>query len=295
MKILITGGAGFIGSHLVSRLLKTGHTPVVLDNLSTGYKENVPTEVTAYYEDCRDRGALKRASSGCEFVYHLASTVGVEKVLKSPQECIKNVIDSTQSVLSMGLPGMDFSTSEVYGKNTKILAEDSELVYSSKARWSYAVSKLAGEWLAKAAGWKTVRLFNIVGPNQVPGYVFSNFVGQSKRGETLRLYGTGTQVRTFLDVRDAVVILDILRDKEFDVVNVGGVYTLSVHDLAKLVIRTLSSSSDIEVVPYTKAYSESFGSIFEDCQSRIPDLSKLHSLIGKYQYRSLEETIKDSK
>jgi len=294
MKILITGGAGFIGSHLIERLLSRGHTPVVLDNLSTGFKENVPAQVVAHFEDCRNSEALKRASDGCEFVYHLASTVGVEKVLKNPKECIENVIESTHAVLNLGIPGIDFSTSEVYGKNTRKLSEDSELVYSSKARWSYAVAKLTGEWLATAAGWKSVRLFNIVGPRQTLGYVFSNFVRHARNNEPLRLYGGGQQVRTFLDVRDAVVILDTLRDKTFDVVNVGGVHTESVSNLANKVVNILQSKSEIISVPYAQAYSESFEGSFEDCQSRIPDLTRLHSLVGEYQYRSLKETIQDT-
>jgi UDP-glucose 4-epimerase len=295
MKILVTGGAGFIGGHLVERLLSQGHTPVVLDNLSTGFKENVPSQVAAYFEDCRNTEALHKAASECELIYHLASTVGVEKVLKDPRECIKNVIDSTQSVLSLGIPGMDFSTSEVYGKNPNALSEDSDLIYSSKARWSYAVAKLAGEWLAKAAGWKTVRLFNIVGPKQALGYVFSNFTRQARENKDLRVYGLGSQIRTFLDVRDAVDILCSLRDKKFDVVNVGGKHTMTMDCLADLVKHTLNSKSRTVRVPYRDAYSEGFEDVFEDCQARIPDLTKLHSLIGEYNYTPIERTIEDTK
>jgi len=294
MKILVTGGAGFIGHHLVGHLLLQGHTPVVVDNLSTGKKENLFSDVEFHLLDCRDKNAMKKASLGCEFVYHLASTVGVEKVLNNPKECIENIIESTHSVLSLGIPGMDFSTSEVYGKNTSILSEENDLIYSSKARWSYATSKLIGEWLAKSAGWKTVRLFNIVGPRQILGYVFSNFVNRAINNEPLRVYGTGEQIRTFTDVRDAVVIFDLLRTPIFDVVNVGGVHTVSILAFAEKVKTTLNSSSSIVTVPYKKAYSKEFEGVFEDCFSRVPDLTKLHNLVGKYEYIPLEKTIKDT-
>lgn len=294
MKILITGGAGFIGGHLTQRLLDEGHTPVVLDNLSTGFKENVPAGVEVHYADCQHESSLKTAAKGCDFVYHLASTVGVEKVLQSPRDCINNILASTQSVLSLGIPGMDFSTSEVYGKNPNTLAEDSDLVYSSRARWSYAVSKLATEWLAMAAGWKTIRLFNIVGPRQSTGFVFSNFIRQARENRDLRVYGSGSQIRTFLDVRDAVDILSKLREKDFDVVNVGGKHTMTVDCLAETVKRILQSKSRIIRVPYRDAYSEAFDNSFEDCQARIPDLTKLHSLVGEYNYRPLEQTMEDT-
>jgi UDP-glucose 4-epimerase len=290
MRVLITGGAGFIGSHLADRLLSQDHEVVVLDNLSTGKRENVPKYADFYEVDCRNTRVLRNASDGCDYVYHLASTVGVNKVLEDPKECIENIIKSTQSVLSLGLPGMDFSTSEVYGKNTNILREDSDLIYSNKSRWSYATSKLIGEWLAASAKWKTVRLFNIVGPRQIPGYVFSNFIQQARSGKDLTVYGTGEQVRTFIDVRDTVEILDILRDKQFDVVNVGAAHTLSMYELAKTIKRTLNSTSEIVHVPYTQAYPDGF----EECNSRVPDLSKLRSLIGNYEYRAIETTIQDT-
>lgn len=293
MKILLTGGAGFIGSHLIEKLLPT-HEIVVIDDLSTGHLENIPAGVTFFQGDCRNQELLGQAAKGCDFVYHLASTVGVEKVLQDPRGCIKNVIESTQSVLNLGIPGMDFSTSEVYGKNPNVLSEDSDLIYSSRARWSYAVSKLVTEWLANASGWKTVRLFNIVGPRQSLGYVFSNFVRRARENKDLRIYGTGSQIRTFLDVRDAVDILSQLREKDFDVVNVGGKHTMTVESLAETVKRITQSKSRIIRVPYREAYSEGFEEIFEDCQARVPDLTRLHSLIGEYNYRPLEQTMEDT-
>jgi UDP-glucose 4-epimerase len=294
MRVLVTGGAGFIGSHLVETLMKSGHEPVLIDNLSTGKASNVPTTVKLYVEDCRNIEALKKVSKGCEFVYHLASTVGVEKVLGDPRECIENILDSTRSVLSLGIPGMDFSTSEVYGKNTEVLKEDGELIYSRKARWSYAASKLIGEWLAESAGWKTVRLFNIVGPRQNLGYVFSNFVNQAANGKPITVYGDGTQVRTLTDVRDAVSIFEKLRHLDFDVVNVGGSHTTTVRDLAETVVNTLGSTSAIESVPYNKAYAKGFEKVFEDCTVRVPSLLKLTSLVGEIKTTPLATTILDT-
>lgn len=287
MKILVTGGAGFIGSHLVELLLEEGHEPIVIDDLSTGHLSNVPDNVPYLIGDCADAKELAKISKGCEFVYHLASTVGVDKVLSNPKECIENIVRSSQAVFGLGIPGMEFSTSEVYGKNTHILTEGEDLIYSSKTRWSYAASKLISEWLASAAGWKTVRLFNIVGPRQNLGYVFSNFVHQAGRGLPITVYGSGEQIRTFIDVRDTVKILEHLRTQEFDVVNVGAAHTLSMRELAKTIKRVTRSYSPIEIVPYDKAYKQGF----DECPSRIPDLTKLHQMIGDMDHRPIEQTI----
>lgn len=287
MKTLVTGGAGFIGSHLVEFLLEQGHEPIVIDDLSTGHAHNVPEGVRLLIGDCANIELLKKAAKGCEFIYHLASTVGVEKVLSDPKQCIENIIKSSQAVFGLGIPGMEFSTSEVYGKNTHILTESEDLIYSSKVRWSYAASKLISEWLAHTAGWKTVRLFNIVGPRQNLGYVFSNFVHQAGRGLPITVFGSGEQVRTFIDVRDTVKILGHLRTQEFDVVNVGASNTLSMRELAKTIKRVTHSHSPIQIIPYDKAYQQGF----DECPSRIPDLTKLQQMVGEINHRPIEETI----
>jgi len=283
VRILITGGAGFIGSHLAERLKRHGHEVQVIDLKIDG-------------SDCRniDLGTLhiwKEFGVVPEFIYHLAATVGVRKVLEDPKECIENNVESLRAVLGLGIPGIFASTSEVYGKTTGELSEDSELRYSSKPRWAYAASKLIGEHLARQAGWKTVRFFNVVGPRQNSDYgaVLPQFVSQAISGEPITVYGDGSQTRTFLDVRDCTAILDTLRDREFDVVNVGGGYHTTVRGLAEFVRDAVSSRSDIVHKTYESVYPKGF----EECRERKPDLSKLRSLIGEFEYRNFHQTVTD--
>lgn len=293
MKILVTGGAGFIGSHLVERLLSQGHQVNVLDDFRGGCRlpNDVAEKVDIYVGDCRDRAYLAAASTGCEFVYHLAATVGVRKVLEDPAECVENNVESLKAVLELGLPGIFGSTSEVYGKTAENLKESDALVYSSRSRWAYAASKLCGEFMARHAKWRVVRFFNVVGPRQSDTYgaVLPAFVGQALKNDPLRVYGDGSQVRTFLDVRDCAEILDILRSKDFEVVNVGGTSITNIENLARLVIKTLTSGSKQTY----RTYSSAFPDGFEECARRVPDLRKLESLIGKFKFRELAETIRD--
>jgi UDP-glucose 4-epimerase len=187
---------------------------------------------------------------------------------------------------------MYFSTSEVYGKIRSLgLAESEVCCFSSAPRWSYAAAKLVGEWLALDEKWQVVRLFNVIGPNQNPAYgaVFPRFVSQSETDQPLTIYGDGSQVRTFTSVHDVVCILDSLRDKTFDVVNVGSTNTLSIRQLATRIKELTGSHSGLEYVDYEKAYPAGF----EECPSRIPDLTKLRSLIGNYEFRSLENMIQE--
>lgn len=283
-RILVTGGAGFIGSHLAARL-SFNHRVTVLDrNITDSPFLNEYCHVVQ--ADCRQGHG---PSTGFDFIYHLASTVGVRNVLADPKEAIENIIESTRAVLSLGIKGMYFSTSEVYGRNEEDLREDSEIRLSSKTRWSYAGAKLICEWLALEAGWKVVRPFNVVGPRQNLAYgaVLPNFVGQWLKSEPLTVYGDGQQIRTFIDVQDFVQIVDELREKDFDVLNVGGVHKLTIMDLAHKVNLTLGDDFGVVRLPY----SDVFPAGFEECQRRVPDLTKLHSLIGKREYKSLNKTI----
>lgn len=272
MRILVTGGAGFIGSHLCERLT----LPISIDRKPS----DVSIDVTRIGEI--------RFSYAPTFCYHLAATVGVSNVLKDPTGCMENNIDSLRAVLALGIPGMFFSTSEVYGKTTGSLSEDSPLSYSSKSRWSYAASKMVGEWMALQKGWKVIRPFNVVGPRQNMAYgaVLPNFVKQALSGEPITVYGDGSQVRTFIDVRDFVEIVTRLQDKEFDVVNVGGAYVFTISELAIRVRHVLGSQSRIILTPYPQ------GGGFEECRERVPDLTKMHGLVGDFKFRPFDETIK---
>lgn len=286
MKILITGGAGFIGSHLAELLIEQGHEVSVLD-----CKPNRDLIC-----DCRDLSrpsSLARASVAQfapDFIYHLAATVGVTRVLQNPSECIANNIDSLRATLSLGIPGLFTSTSEVYGKTIWSLKEDSPIEYSSRSRWSYAASKLIGEWMAKQASWKVVRLFNVVGPRQSSSYgaVLPQFIRQAINHEPLTIYGDGKQTRTFIHVKDCVEILDALREKEFDVVNVGGKHIYTIEELAMLIANS-HERVPIKYVPYSQAYPDGF----EECQSRVPNLEKLDSLLPERPCRSMGRIISD--
>ena len=293
MRILVTGAAGFIGSHLCD-WLQQKHEVYAIDNLSSGQTRYISPGCLFSKMDCRDlvkdplgNDPLTRS---CQFIFHLASTVGVRRILEDPKECIENIIESTRAVLGLGIPGIYFSTSEVYGKSMETLSEDSKLILGSKMRWTYAGAKLIGEFLARQAGWKIVRLFNVVGSRQSSAYgaVLPRFVEQALNGEPITVYGDGSQVRTFLDVHDCVEILDRLREApNFGVVNVGGKAAFTILELANVVKTTLKSDSPIVRVDYEDAY----GPEFEECPCRIPNLSKLHTLVGFPNCRCLQNTI----
>lgn len=291
VRILVTGGAGFIGSHLVEKLLTEGHEVEAYDRRPLEEWPDLPFTGRGL-GDLRDLLKWgKIPNCRFDFCYHLASTVGVPNVLADPSECIDNIVNSTRAVLSLGIPGIYFSTSEVYGKNATVggLDESSHCVLSSKSRWSYAAAKMCGEWVALQAGWKVVRPFNVIGPRQNTGYgaVVPRFVGQAIRGDRITVFGDGSQTRTFIDVRDFVDVLLKLAEKPFDVLNLGGTHIFTIKDLAHFVKFWFKSESEIVYVPYDKSYSAGF----EECQSRIPSWKKLESLIGKQTYRRFGETL----
>jgi UDP-glucose 4-epimerase len=297
--VLVTGGAGFIGSHLVERLLHDGDRVVVIDDLSTGSLDNLRTAgghpsleiIRSSISSCP---SLKDVVREARYVFHLAASVGVELVVKSPIHTIENNLRETEAILSAAVPGrtqvMLASTSEVYGKSAKEeFCEDDDLLIGPPTigRWSYACSKLTDEFLAMAymrergTPVTVVRLFNTVGPRQTGKYgmVLPRFVAAALAGVPLRVYGDGNQTRCFCAVRDTVEALMCLSRcpaAAGEVVNVGSREVISIRALAETVIEVTGSASSIEMVPYESA----FGAGFADFYRRKPGLAKLRSLIG---------------
>lgn len=308
--VLITGGAGFIGSHLVERFLAEGERVVVVDDFSTGSRANlrgcathpglrvVESKVSA----CAELPALVAQA---DFIVHLAAAVGVELVVQSPIRTIETNLHESEVILAAaavhGVPVLFASTSEVYGKSAKpMFREDDDLLIGppTLGRWSYACSKLMDEFLALAylrergLPVTIVRLFNTVGPRQTGRYgmVLPRFVEAARAGRPLRVYGDGLQSRCFCHVLDTVEALVRLRHcpaSRGEVVNVGSQEENSVRGLAEAVIRQLQSTSVVEYVPYDTAYAPGF----EDMRRRRPDLEKLRRLTGFTPGRTLTEII----
>jgi UDP-glucose 4-epimerase len=309
-QVLVTGGAGFIGSHLVEYLLRAGKRVTIIDDLSTGTLDNLRsverhpslkvlvTRVSA----CKELPELIAAS---EWVYHLAASVGVELVVKSPIDTIRNNVHETEVLLEgasrQGVPVLLTSSSEVYGKSQKpVFAETDDLLIGppNLGRWRYACSKLMDEFLALAYAEEKklpvviTRLFNIVGPRQMGRYgmVLPRFIDAARKHEPLRVFGDGRQTRCFCYVTDAVEALARLRAQpqaRGEVVNVGGTEEITLVDLAELVIATLGSQSRIEFVPYEIAYAPGF----EDMLRRKPLVEKLAAMTGFRPERPLREII----
>lgn len=309
--VLVTGGAGFIGSHLVERLLSEGHAVVVIDDLSTGNLENLSAVaacgrlrvITTKVSECKDLAGLV---NGADSVYHLAAAVGVEMVVRSPIHVIETNLRETevlfQAAAPRRVPVVLASTSEVYGKSQKTaFSEDDDLLIGPphQARWSYACSKLMDEFLALAYAKEhgvpvaIARLFNTVGPRQTGRYgmVLPRFIQAARRNEPLRVYGDGLQTRCFSYVADTVKALIRLREctgPAGQVFNVGGTEEISILDLARLVIETVGSSSAIQFVPYAEAYGEEF----DDMRRRKPVVEKLRKRTGFAPATSLPEIIR---
>ena len=310
MRYLITGGAGFIGSHLTERLLDRGDRVVLLDNLSTGSMENIrhlkSSERMEYHLDnIENRQLVAELVDDADVVVHLAAAVGVKLIVESPVKTIETNVNGTQMILEAACKKkklvLTASTSEVYGKNTNVpFTEDADLVLgpTTKGRWSYAASKALDEFLALSY-WKekklpviVVRLFNTVGPRQTGRYgmVLPNFVKSALDNTPISIYGNGKQSRCFCDVRDTVEGLIRLMDTDRsvgEVVNVGNTEEISIEALAQKVKERTGSSSPIEYVPYDQAYEPGF----EDMMRRVPSVEKLQSLTGFRPATPLSEII----
>jgi UDP-glucose 4-epimerase len=310
LRFLITGGAGFIGSHLAERLLDRGDRVVLLDNLSTGSMENIrhlkASDRMEYHLDAIDnRQLVAELVDDADVVVHLAAAVGVKLIVESPVRTIETNVNGTQIILEAAGKKrklvLTASTSEVYGKNTNVpFHEDADLVLgpTTKGRWSYAASKALDEFLALSY-WKekklpviVVRLFNTVGPRQTGRYgmVLPNFVKSALDNSTISVYGDGQQSRCFCDVRDTVESLVRLIDTPQsvgEVINVGNTEEITIEALAQLVKKRTNSSSAIEFVPYDKAYEPGF----EDMMRRVPCVDKLRALTGFRPQTPLTEII----
>ena len=299
MKALITGGAGFIGSHLADELIEEGNEVIALDNLSTGRFEHIAhldgnknfqfVEGTILNEMLVDK-LVERS----DVVYHLAAAVGVDLIVKKPFESLTTNIKGSEIVLEMvhryHKKVLVASTSEIYGKNTNgPLREDDDRVLGSplKTRWGYSTAKAVDEmlayiyWKQKRVPTVIVRLFNTVGPRQTGAYgmVIPRFVKQALRGEDITVYGNGKQSRCFLHVKDAVgglIRLMSSEDAVGRVFNIGSQEEITIEDLAKKIIEITKSKSKIIYVPYDKAYEEGF----EDMQRRVPDTTKAREVVG---------------
>jgi len=310
LRYLITGGAGFIGSHLAERLLDRGDHVVLFDNLSTGSVENIrhlksSGRMQYHLDNIENRQLLAELVDDADIIVHLAAAVGVKLIVESPVRTIETNVNGTQLILEAACKKrklvLTASTSEVYGKSTDVpFHEEADLVLgpTTKGRWSYAASKALDEFLALSY-WKekklpviVVRLFNTVGPRQTGRYgmVLPNFVKSALDNTAISIYGTGKQSRCFCDVRDTVEGLVRLMDTDRavgEVINVGNTEEISIEGLAQKVKERTRSTSPIEYVPYDQAYEPGF----EDMMRRVPSVEKLHALTGFRPGISLNEII----
>ena len=313
MRYLITGGAGFIGSHLAETLLQRGDSVVVLDNFSTGAHENLKDvdghdQFRLVYGSVTDKALVTECVKEVDRVYHLASAVGVKLIIEKPIETIETIVEGASTVFGAcaryRLPVLLTSTSEVYGKSEALpFAEDSDSIIGPPVyrRWAYASAKALDEFLALAYWHQIklpvvlVRLFNTVGPRQTGQYgmVVPRLIRQALSGQPLTVYGDGNQSRCFCHVNDAVEALVTLLDEPAcagELFNVGSTEQVSIKDLAKKIISQTGSRSEIQYVPYEKAY----GNGFEDMRHRVPSLEKIKKQIGfnpKHDLSTIIQTI----
>ncbi len=312
MRALITGGAGFIGSHLAEALLDAGHRVQVLDNLSTGSIDNIRhlkdrPGFEYRVESVENEPLLAELIDGSDVVFHFAAAVGVKLIVEQPVRTIETNVHGTEVVLKHANKKKKLvvvaSTSEVYGKSDRVpFSEGSDLVMgpTTKHRWAYACSKAIDEFLALAY-WKErklpviiVRFFNTVGPRQTGQYgmVIPNFVQQALAGDPITVFGDGTQSRSFTHVSDVVraLIALMIEPKAIgQVINIGNTEEVTINELAERVKRLTGSSSPIKRIPYDEAYESGF----EDMPRRLPDLTKIHGMIGYEPRHTLDQILTD--
>lgn len=310
MRYLITGGAGFIGSHLAERLLARGDRVALLDNLSTGSMENIrhlkgAENLEYHLDNIENKQLVAELVDDADVIVHLAAAVGVKLIVESPVRTIETNVNGTQMILEAACKKrklvLTASTSEVYGKNVNVpFHEEMDLVLgpTTKGRWSYAASKALDEFLALSY-WKekklpviVIRFFNTVGPRQTGRYgmVLPNFVKAAMENRDIEIYGTGKQSRCFCDVRDSVEALIRLVDTEKsvgEVVNIGNTEEITIEDLAQKVKEQTQSTSAIKYIPYDQAYEPGF----EDMMRRVPCVDKLHRITGFRPQTPLHEII----
>jgi UDP-glucose 4-epimerase len=311
MNILITGGAGFIGSHLAEELLKKGDRVYIIDDLSTGSEENIShlknhPNLIFVKDSVTNEIIMRKLIDTCDVVYHLAAAVGVKYIMENPLRSIETNVRGTEVVLELASKDrkkvLIASSSEVYGKNTSaVYTENADSIFGSSKtiRWNYAVSKMLDEFLSfayhreKGVPTVIVRFFNICGPRQSERYgmVIPRFVKQALLGHPITIYGDGKQTRSFTHVNDAVRGIMALMESpeaEGDIFNVGNPDGISIEDLAKRIKTMTGSSSEIVYIPYEQAYGEGF----EDMRFRVPDVTKIHNTVGYIPELKLEDMLR---
>ena len=310
VKFLITGGSGFIGSHLAEKLLLSGNQVSIIDNLSTGVRANLANiegRISFKQGSILDQVLIDQMVAESDFVVHLAASLGVFNIVNHPLDSLRTNLKGTEIVLEASdkhsKPVLIASTSEIYGKNNKVpLSEEDDRIigHPLKSRWSYSEAKAVDEslgyfyYLENKLPVRIVRFFNTVGPRQVGHYgmVVPRFVSSALKNEPIEVYGSGEQIRCFCHVDDAVRALLLVMESEHavgQVFNVGNNQQISIMDLAKRVIELTNSKSEIIKVPYAEAYPEGF----EDMQRRVPDISKINMVLGWSPQIGLNQIVKD--
>ena len=310
MRYLVTGGAGFIGSHLIESLINRADQVVVLDNLSTGSSKNlskVADKITIHNGSILDQQLVDKLVADCDYVIHLAAALGVFNIVNKPLESLKTNLQGSEIILQAAdkyrKPVLIASTSEIYGKNEKVPLneEDDRIIgHPLKSRWSYSEAKAVDESLAyfyhleNKLPVRIVRFFNTVGPRQVGHYgmVVPRFIEAALKNEPLSIYGSGEQIRCFCHISDVIRALLLVIDSDQavgEVFNIGNNQQSSINQLAERVISLLGSKSKIEKIPYADAYPQGF----EDMQRRVPDISKIKRVLGWSPQLDLDQIIKD--